>query len=322
MISNNFLYNVYMRYLLCAAFLIVMSLLMPGVYAQEPSPPTPKMSGLEISPAILDIEIPSTDEEKTVTFYLTNHTQGSMEIELFALDFQQQQDSGIVQFLSDIKANYTYSLASFVSLPFESFTLESQEEREIPIVIRNRQDLSPGGHYAALVARIKAPQSPGRTVILPSVAALMLVHKTGGELYNMSLRDYSFPKGMIAFQYPKKIDLLFRNEGNIHLIPRGTIEVRDMRGKLVSKGQINVSSGYVFPTSRRSYSIEMFPVGRSYPISFNTVHIEGTDSLHKTVFLTKQSYVYVNPYLLGMILLVGVFGIYKKWQRIRRRSSQ
>jgi hypothetical protein len=155
-----------------------------------------------------------------------------------------------------------------------------------------------------IIAREKLSKKPtSKTTILPAVSSLILLKKTGGEQYNLSIREVDWPHNLVEFFYPKKIHVTFQNEGNVHLVPYGRIEIRDMFNRLISKAIINPSSLYIFPSSRRRISLETEPISISLPLSFNTLTIRGQDSLKKTNFAYQETYLYVNPFA-GILLIL------------------
>ena len=285
-----------------------------ALHAQE----VKQKSGIELYPAALDITIDAAKPEETASIFIINNNQEPIELELNSIDFRQKDLSGIVQFLGVQSETYSYSLASYIQLPFTDIKLDPGEKKEVPIMIINRQDLSPGGHYAGIIVRQKPIKAQRKTVILPSVASLLFLRKTGGEQFNLSIRDVDWPKDIVQFSYPGKLTLTFQNEGNVHLIPRGRIEIRDIFGRLISKGIINVSSVYVFPSSRRHIPIEINKLRPSLPFSINTVTIKGNDSLKKTNFLFQESYVYINPVFVFTSLLSAILIIFLRRNSPRR----
>lgn len=272
--------------------------------ATAPNATTKTRSGIEINPAVLEADINATEPEKKIEIELINHNSHPIILELFAINFRQGDLDGLVQFLGENSESYIYSLASFIHLPYNEVELEPNEKQSVEVIITNRQDLSPGGHYAGIIAREKLSKKPtSKTTILPAVSSLILLKKTGGEQYNLSIREVDWPHNLVEFFYPKKIHVTFQNEGNVHLVPYGRIEIRDMFNRLISKAIINPSSLYIFPSSRRRISLETEPISISLPLSFNTLTIRGQDSLKKTNFAYQETYLYVNPFA-GILLIL------------------
>jgi hypothetical protein len=144
------------------------------------------------------------------------------------------------------------------------------------------------------------------TSVSPSIASLLLIHKVGGERFNASVIKTSWPEGWSALSYKKFFSLTIQNEGNIHITPYGRVEVRDMLGRLLSDGIINPSSLIVLPESRRKIDVIMTPLTWSLPVSVNTLKVHGNDSLHKITYEYQTTFLYIDPIILGAVMLVVI----------------
>lgn len=260
--------------------------------------------GITVKPAFLDITIDPKSPEKTFSVTFINNTSHDVSLQIFPVDFKQQDSQGSLGFLNQQAGSYSYSLSSFLTFDTSNLEIAKQGEETLHVTVTNRPDLSPGGHYAAIVGRLKP--GIGDTEVAPAVTSLILLRKTGGERYNLYLKEVNFSKSIFQFSYPRAIELLFENEGNVHLTPYGRIDIKDMFGRELYKGILNSSSAKVFPESLRYISVDMEKLGISFPISFNTIEIKGEDSLNKTNFIYNGSYIYLNPeLLLGIVVFIG-----------------
>lgn len=255
-----------------------------------------------LSPAYQEVTFAEKDAEKTIHFKLFNNTRKTFEFELNPVNFAPQGENGGLKFFEAENSSYLFSLASYMQLESPKVQLEPGEKKDIPVNIINRQDLSPGGHYAALIVR----QMPvgEKTQVTEAVSALIFLKKTGGERYNLSLKDVSWPSSFITFYFPKQSSVIFQNEGNIHVVPYGQAEVKDMFGRLLYKGVLNENSYFVLPDSRRNIFISYQKMGWSLPVSFNSVSIFGRDSLKKVHYSYSTTFLYVNPYFAGGLAVV------------------
>lgn len=276
-----------------------------AVFAELPAP----KGSIQVTPAFVDIELAEGEQEKKLEISYINHSNTAVTLEMSAIDFKQQGERGEIGFLGQSSGSYSYSLSSFLSFESNQIQLGPGEKRVFKVTVANREDLSPGGHYAAVIAKVVPDGQVDNTSVLPSVSSLILIRKTGGERFNLSMIKANWPPSFISFTYPKVVELLFQNEGNVHVIPYGKVEVRDMFGRLLSKGTINSASLVIFPEVRRYIDAEMIRVGRSFPVSFNTVTIKGQDSIKKVDYINANTYVYINPYFLGIIVILGIFGV-------------
>ncbi len=259
---------------------------------------------ISLSPAYQEVDLAEKEPEKKISFTLSNNTSHSSQFELMPVNFAPNDPNGGLKFFEAKEQSYLFSLASYLQFESTNFVLEAHEKKEIPIIIENRQDLSPGGHYAALI--VKQIPGEGETKISPAISALIFLKKIGGERYNLSLKDISFPPSLFTFSYPKDVRVTFQNEGNIHLIPYGRSEVRDMFGRLLYIGVLNENSFFVLPDSRRYIYLTQREVSFSLPISFNTFTFSGTDSLKKVTYSYKNTFIYINPVFASVVLILAI----------------
>ncbi len=259
---------------------------------------------IALTPAYQEVDISEKESQKKISFTLFNNTSHSSQFELSPVNFAPNDPNGGIKFFEAKQSSYLFSLASYLQFESTNFILEAHEKKEIPIIIENRQDLSPGGHYAALI--VKQIPGEGETKISPAISALIFLKKVGGERYNLSLKDISYPSSLFTFSYPKDIRATFQNEGNIHLVPYGRSEVRDMFGRLLYAGVLNENSFFVLPDSRRYIFLTQRQVSVSFPISFNTLTFSGTDSLKKVKYSYKNTFIYISPVFASVALFLAL----------------
>jgi hypothetical protein len=269
------------------------------IYAQSPN------GSLRAEPAFTEVVLNQPDEEKSVAIEYKNDSTSPVSLELFPLDFKQQDETGVISFLGKDAGSFSYSLSSFLTFPVTTLELQPQEKKTVQIAVKNRPDLSPGGHYAAIIARQRNDQrSQSDTAISPSLSTLILLRKTGGERFNLSLKSVNWPDNFIVFAYPSSIHLFFQNEGNVHVVPYGRVEIVDMFGRVIYKGVINTSSARIFPSSRRYINTDLRHITSSLPLSINTISMKGNDSLHKTTFSYSESFIYINLFFVVGVIVV------------------
>jgi hypothetical protein len=86
-----------------------------------------------------------------------------------------------------------------------------------------------------------------------ALATLIYVQKTGGEKKSLVLKGAD--SGVSWWKFEKKINVRFENNGNVHLVPRGKIEIKDSGKRIVGKGVINEGSVIVLPDSFRKIEV-------------------------------------------------------------------
>jgi hypothetical protein len=270
---------------------------------------------LTIAPAVSEVILKPNEIEKKIEFTLQNKSNNPVILDLFPVNFRSRGDYGQIGF--DQIGTYSFPLVSYVILQESTIELLPKQTKKISAVLQNRPDLSPGGHYVALIARLsRSEASGGNSDLYPALTSLILIRKQGGEQFNLSLKDTNFPRGVMSLTYPSKMTLLYQNEGNVHVVPYGKVEIRDIFGRLIKKGIINTSSLNVLPSSRRYLTVDLSESAWSFPLSLNSVEVKGRDSLDKTRFLSRESYIYVNPYLF-LILPISAL-IYRKRKKLKK----
>lgn len=269
--------------------------------------------GLEVNPAFTEVTLEKPNQEKTIQLTYTNHTDQPIVLNLSPRDFRQNENNDNYSFLNN-SANYSYSLSSFLSLESDTLELLPQEKKRFNVLVKNREDISPGGHYAAIVARFTTEDNQKSNQVIPALTSLILLRKSGGEHFRLILQTSSFPSFPISVANPDNISVSFRNDGNIHLVPYGRVDITDIFGRLIKKGVLNEDSKIIYPESRRNILSRIQNTSLQLPISWNRVDIYGQDSLKKTHYKLSKSYLYINPFFL-IALPILILIIYIFWKK-------
>ena len=266
-------------------------------------------SGLSLSPPFVDVTVGGGQTESS--FYLTvgNYNRINETFNISVVDFGSLDETGGIAFLTvnGDKSERKYALASWISLEKDIVTVAAGKSEKIKVTIINKDSLTPGGHYGAVLATINTG-STGTTDevgIRQSLATLIYVLKSGGEIPKLELKTWEFDKNI--FTFPKTVQLRFGNNGNVHVVPRGTINIADSKGKTVAQGIINADSGKVLPESFRIITVPINRLNRwdwpgIYDIETN-YRYEGKDTF--TSVKTKMVYVGLEGALI-VIIIAGV----------------
>lgn len=226
-------------------------------------------NGFSIAPFFQEVALEKDQPYAKFNLEVSNNTAMPVVFKLAVLDFGSLDESGGVAFLGASEKNLTnrYGLASWVVLEKDALALNPKEKQSIQVTIQNKESLSPGGHYAAIVLKIENDESDvenksSEVAFNPSFASLIFARKLGGEIYDLRLNNKEV--GNNIFSLPSSIDLRFRNSGNVHTVPRGAVSLIDPLGKEVMKGVINQESGLILPETFRIFSIDLKKVALAY----------------------------------------------------------
>lgn len=284
------------------------------ISAQQPD----VQNTVTISPAFQELELVETASQSAVTITVTNTSIQPVTLEVLPSTVDQQDLSGRISFeLFSGAANQTFP---FLSVSVDRFVLEPQQSQDVSVTVTNRTSLRPGGTYVGIVFRTVLEAPPTQQVILPAVASLLLINKQGGETYNLSLKEViGIPKN-VALTIPNKLGLVFANDGNTHLQPRGTISVTGLFNRLVAQSTVNESSLYILPGRQRMIQQTVQPASRLLPIDVVWVEINGTSGNDRTPYSYETSFIYISIWgILALMLCIAaavVFVIRKNRIRI------
>ena len=218
-------------------------------------PVSAEVSGVVLAPAIQEVTLDENQTEVTFEVTVANSTSQTVDLRLSTVDFGALDESGGVAFLGRSGQETTeYGLKEWMVLEKEHVVLESGENESVKVTIENKESLGPGGHYGAvLVSLARADNGEDSVAVLPAASTLVLLKKTGGEVTQLDLISVTANNSLSKF--PSEANLRFQNSGNVHVVPRGTVEVLSPRGGVVAKGTINQASAFVLPGSFRQMSV-------------------------------------------------------------------
>lgn len=216
--------------------------------------------GITVSPAFVQLDIPADQPSRLVEFQITNNRPVGQTIKLSTADFNALEDTGGLIFAGTKPSQLTqkYGLASWLNLSQAEVTLAPGQTAKVQLTIDNRPDLTAGGHYGALLLNVSEPNQSGTNNAIslqPIGSALLFINKVGGDIHNLSLDNIHLNKN--PFVLPSRVVLDFRNQGNTHLVPRGTVQIYDPSQRLISQGVINQDSNIILPELRRKITVNL-----------------------------------------------------------------
>ncbi len=202
--------------------------------------------GLKISPLIIHNKI-APGESGTSVIQVTNPYKEEIEVTTEIEDFLTDNEEGIPQFFPE--GSGQYSLASWIEVE-ESFTMESEEIREVLFEVAVPNNAEPGGHFASILFRAKSTTlEEGQISVSGRLGALVLVEVSGDISKKGELLDFTAPtfinKGPVNFM------VRFKNLGNTHYQPEGKIEIYNWFGKKTD--ELKLSKHFILPDSIYQY---------------------------------------------------------------------
>ena len=256
-------------------------------------------AGVVVEPAFQFVTLSNEQNQAEIQVRLTNQTDTPQVFKLSTIDIRQLDEAGRVGLIDKPIADNQYALAEYLQLAEEQIELAANQTHEIAVTVQNNTNLSPGGHYGAVLAEVVTSGAAGEQVVVPAVSAIVLVHKVGGELFHLNLKSVVVPE--FWFVLPKSIQLQFENHGNVHVIPRGQVQLVDLLGRRVAEGTINEGSLVIMPETQRQVSVSLAPRSWAIPFLPLTLQVSGSTDLGNLQF--SQSVI------VGYLPLVTLIGI-------------
>jgi hypothetical protein len=267
-------------------------------------------SAINLSPASHDVVLTSEQPIQNLSFTLTNQTSDKVTVTLSAVDFGPLDETGGVAFLGQDNTTWQHRLTPWLTIDQERLTMAAGQSVTATVRLENRLDLTPGGHYAAVLARLADDEQPVPTGVgwQGVLASQFYVLKKGGEQYDLRLHDIT-PTGLML-TWPKEISLRWWAGGNTHVKPYGTISVTSVRGRKVAEAVINTDSALLLPEATRVLASSLIKKGLIWPGKY-TVQIGYHHQANSELIWQTVTWWYL-PWWLVLIGLAIVGQIWRK----------
>jgi len=233
-----------LQFVLLLLFAAVLLLLSSGRVFGQTQP------GITVVPSIMHIDLATDPPEYELTYI--NNTTAEITLLLSVRDFTALEDNYAIDFLTgQDAANYKYSLSSWISFENKMLQLNPGEKKSVKIFI-DKNRITKGGHYASILAEIQQPETKNQVAVKGVLSSLLFVRaSTGKEIEEGKIIDFASVRDWV--EYPNIYQVRFENNGNVQVVPYGSIQVFDPLGNLVAKGPFNIDSLDALPESIRRY---------------------------------------------------------------------
>ena len=283
---------------------LILGLLFPKIVFSQNFDDYGSKPALGVDPAIIEEILNESTPSKRVinVFNLSN----------LALPIKVSKSS----FTPQDKLNYPedklsiYDASSWIDIAREErdFILQPKSKKTITLNISQPTEASPGGHYATIYFEplIPAELISQESVFVYARAAVLIFMQTRGDIVE-NLKINKISASPIHETGSFKIDTVFENIGNTHLLPAGKINIYDdLRNNLLTTIDLNPS--LILPGTEKSVSVDVTPgivVGK---ISAQLVLDYGA-SHH--IVQSERIPIFVFPYkivaIVGILLFILLF---------------
>lgn len=177
----------------------------------------------------------------------------SSTVETYAViieDFSSTGESGQVV-LEEEGADAQYSLTEWIETSSTDIVLQPGEEQAFTFNINVPKDAEPGGHYASILFQsVNDPsiaQNTSATAVSQRIGNLVLLRVSGNIEENAAIETFEAPAR--SQSGPVDFTLRVKNDGNVHIRPKGTIIITNLFGQKVD--EIPLEGANVLPGATR-----------------------------------------------------------------------
>jgi P pilus assembly chaperone PapD len=226
------------------AALLLLGLLVQPVRAVEVQ--TQTRAKLMVFPAIAEVTVDRAGAAETI-IAVQNATDNSL---LVTTTFDRlEPQSG-----EHIDHQQILNASSWLSVDVGEFALQPGQKREVRIKVKAPADAEPGGHYATVYFSSLLPReslAPNTAQLQARVASLMFLTVKGDRSVKARVMT---PLSAPSWQEhgPVTMHYTIRNEGNVHTLAGGQIQIWQGTKKL---DEINLDPAVVLPTSNREFEV-------------------------------------------------------------------
>ena len=217
----------------------------------------PAQNDFVVEPGKTEIFLnPGESVIKNIT--ITNRIGKNIKFKLTAEDMMGTDDpQSPIKLLGDERG--PYSLKNFIEPEISEFSLNLGDRITIPVKVSVPIDAEPRGYYGALIvsnepevlSEEQSKETEGKARLVSRIGSLFLLRINGEGKESGSLEDFKIigPSKTFYENRPKGFEILFKNDGNVHLVPYGKIIIKNILGKDV--GMIPVDAYFSLPDSIR-----------------------------------------------------------------------
>ena len=270
------------------------------------------VQGLAVTPDISQITLEKDQPSVTYSIRLDNNLTTPITVSVTSLDFKSLNESGGLFFVGTgvTSLEHTNSLARWIVLPTTPITLPPESGQLINVTIENRADLSPGGHYAAVVFSVlnKSASGTNNVKLNQQISSLLFVRKGSGQ-YSVAVSKSTLNNGL--FKWPSSLALTFTNTGNTQTAPVGYVNLNGQHTL------INENSNLVLPGSSRKLVVNLAKGAGFWPGHYQASVSYRPDAT-STFSNYSVSFFYINPWfvIFCLVVLLVLFSTYAPARRM------
>lgn len=292
------------------AFLLALQLILPSSVLAQGS--RDNQLSLTLTPPLIQVGIARGYEWKS-SIRFVNGNPHPITIYARVVPFSPDGETGNAKFPAITNPqNIQGTLASWIEVPKGAIAVREDSTADIPVRIRIPDDAPPGGHYAAILVGTepdRLEEGKSGVAVGSMLASLVFVRVPGEVVEAGSIRDF-YAVDTFLERPDARFVVRFENTGNVHVLPRGEISIRNMWGKERGKILVNDADGFgnVLPGSTRKFEFEWtgeenaFEFGRYTALATLSFGEDGSKTVYREAVFWVVPW---KPILLTLLFIVG-----------------
>jgi hypothetical protein len=286
------------------------------------------VSGLKVSPSIIQATIPAGQDSLTINETVTNTTAETLVVNIHPQDFGSLGQTETPNFYGPNynPATNPHGLQNSVQLNASQITLAPNAAQVVAVSIDNANQLASGGHYGAV---IYSPEDvatlPGTNNVkfAPAIASLIFLATAGSGTQELHISNIS--EGKLAFSLPSSLSFVVANSGNTQSTPIGYMKLVGPNNKLLAQNIINPNSDLVLPDSSILTTVNLHVNTTLFSRSgrYKMVIVYGYSGGGSLKSVTSSMiFINVPQILLIIVVVVGLIWVIRLRQKYRRNHPK
>lgn len=289
--------------LISLASLVIMTMAMPQK--------TLAAEAIMLSPSRVE-ELVSPGQVITKTIKVTNNSESPKKIYAYLRDFTAEGEEGKPRLIVPGTEQGSF-LSSWITITSEGVDISAGGDAEFAYTVTVPQNAGPGGYYGAIIFGTRAPDvkidsvEKGAAIgVAQQAGSLILLQIPGDANETASIRDFITDKEFYSTPFNVNFTARIQNQGNVHIKPRGTIEITNMLGNKVANVRVNDTGSNILPNSTRRYEMPWsgdFGFGKykaQLALTYGTSAEQGGNGMQS---LTSIKYFWIFPWkIIGIVV--------------------
>lgn len=278
-------------------FLIFLLLATTALFVSPVRAEEPTKTPLSVSPAIAEwILAPGESQQKSIL--VANNSDKPLLISAVIKSFDVQQKLSSAE-------SAIYDASKWFTINEPDFIVQPHDHHATTVTLHLPKDASVGGHYATLYFRqLSQATATSGAMAVGQVGAHMFIVAKGQIKPALRADD---PVQLSVKDGVRTLSVTLQNTGNVHVLPVGTIVVKDWRGK---ERRFPIEYGIILPHTKRTYSVTltgMPPLGwfsADVDIMYNNTPLP-TSNTRSVFWILPEANVVIIFLILAVIVAKG-----------------